>query len=311
MVNAATGFDVVVLGEPLVELSTVEPFADGVGMRLAFSGDALNAAAAAAAAGARTALLARVPADELGDAMAARIAALGVDTSALLRVPGQHGVYLTHIDPEGKRQFAYARSGSAGAQLSPADVTEELIGAAGVVVASGITCAVSDNAAKAVLRAAELAERFVYDPNYRPRLTTAKQAAESLRALAPKASVVAPSWPEEARQLLALPPDAKPADATAAVRQLGASAVAVTMGAEGAIVDTGADVVELPPVPPPEVVDQTGAGDVFTGSLAARLAAGDEVVAAARFGAAAAALSVQGRGGTGYLPTADETRAAL
>lgn len=303
--------DVLVLGEPLVELSTVDPFTDGISMRLAFSGDALNAASAAAAAGARTALLARVPADELGDAMAARIAELGVDTRALVRVPGQHGVYLTHIDPDGKRQFAYARGASAGSQLGPDDVTEELIGGASVVVASGITCAVSRSAAAAVSRAAELAPRFVYDPNFRPRLTSATDAGAALRALAPHAELVTPSWPEEARQLLALPADAGPRDAVAAVRRLGAPSVALTMGAEGTLVDTGTDVVTVPPVPPPSVVDQTGAGDVFTGNVAARLAAGDSMADAARFGAAAAALSVQGRGGTGYLPTVDETRAVL
>ncbi|MGI5996840.1 MAG: PfkB family carbohydrate kinase, partial [Saccharomonospora viridis] len=114
--------DVLVLGEPLVEVSASEPFRDGATVRLAFSGDALNAAAAAAAAGAHTALLARVPDDELGDALVARVTELGIDTGAVIRVPGQHGVYFTHSDPSGRRQFAYARSGSAGSTLCPDDV---------------------------------------------------------------------------------------------------------------------------------------------------------------------------------------------
>ncbi|WP_433471452.1 PfkB family carbohydrate kinase [Saccharomonospora azurea] len=300
--------DVLVLGEPLVELSTPEPFRDGAAMRLAFSGDALNAAAAAAAAGAHTALLARVPDDELGDALVARVEELGVDPGALVRVPGQHGVYFTHIDPEGRRQFAYARSGSAGSTLGPQDLTERLVAGAGVVLASGITAAVSASAAAAVVRAAELAERFVYDPNFRSRLTSAEEAAAMLRRVAPRAALLTPSWPEEARSLLGLGEKATAQDAVVAARELGAAAVALTRGPAGVLVDTGTEQLDVPAVPPPTVVDQTGAGDVFSGTVAARMALGDDLLDAVRFGTAAASLSVQGRGGTGHVPTWERTR---
>ncbi|MBM0236552.1 hypothetical protein JNW88_04135 [Micromonospora sp. ATA32] len=69
--------DVLVLGEVLVELTALEPLRDGTQLRLGFSGDALNAAAAAAAAGAHTCLLARVPDDELGDELVGRVARSG------------------------------------------------------------------------------------------------------------------------------------------------------------------------------------------------------------------------------------------
>ncbi len=97
---------VVVLGEVLVELSAEAPLERGVPLRLDFSGDALNAAAAAAAAGAETMLLARVPDDELGDALVRRAVELGVDCSYVVRVPGGHGMYLAHSDPLGQRQFS-------------------------------------------------------------------------------------------------------------------------------------------------------------------------------------------------------------
>ena len=301
--------DVLVLGEPLVEVSTSEPFRDGATVRLAFSGDALNAAAAAAAAGARTALLARVPDDELGDALVARVSELGIDTETVIRVPGQHGVYFTHSDPSGRRQFAYARSGSAGSTLCPDDVAA-VVENAGVVLASGITAAVSESAVAAVLYAAEHARRFVYDPNFRPRLTSAEEAAATLRRVAPLAELVTPSWPDEARTLLGLAADATPHAAVSATRALGASTVAVTRGSGGVLVGTATEAVDVPAVPPPRVVDQTGAGDVFAGTVAARLACGDELLAAVRLGAAAASLSVQGRGGTGFLPTLAQSRAA-
>jgi 2-dehydro-3-deoxygluconokinase len=302
---------VVVLGEVLVELSSREPLADGATLRLGFSGDALNAAAAAAAAGAHTGLVARVPDDELGDQLVQRVAELGVDTRWVVRAPGQHGLYLTHADPQGARQFTYVRGGSVGSGLTAADLDEDLLASAGVVVASGVACAVSDSLAGAVHRAAEAARRFLYDPNYRPRLTTSARAAESLRRLAPLAEVVTPSWPDEAQHLLDLPPDAGVDDALTAVAALGARGVVLTCGPDGAVVAANGVVTDVPGTPAPAVVDQTGAGDCLAGTLAARLALGDRLLDAVALATAAAALSVGGQGGTGRVPTLTETRELL
>jgi 2-dehydro-3-deoxygluconokinase len=54
-------------------------------------------------------------------------------------------------------------------------------------------------------------------------------------------------------------------------------------------------------------VDATGAGDVLTGTVAARLALGDELDRAVRIGVAAASLSVSGLGGTGHVPVLSDS----
>lgn len=300
-------FDVVVVGEPLVQLTATTELRDGAPLTLGFSGDALNAAAAAAAAGARTTLVARVPDDELGSAMVARIEQLGVDSSHVRRAPGQHGVYVQQVDPSGVRQFLYVREGSAGSQLCPDDLPRAVLTAAHVVLASGVTCAISESARAAVQEAALLAHTFVYDPNWRPRLVDAVTAAGHLTQLAPSCRLVTPSWPTEARALLG---DAAldPRGACQAVQTLGAESVAVTCGADGVVVAVDGSIVELPAFAPSRVVDQTGAGDALTGATAARLARGEDLVAAVRYGSAAAALSLQGAGGTGFVATLDDVR---
>ncbi len=58
------------------------------------------------------------------------------------------------------------------------------------------------------------------------------------------------------------------------------------------------------------MTDQTGAGDVFAGTLAGRLALGDDLGRAVRLAVAAASLSLA-QGGTGYIPELAETRAIL
>ena len=300
-------YDVVVIGEVLVELASDRPFESGADVQLGVSGDVVNAAAAAAAAGARTAVLARVADDELGDVIEQRLAGLGVDLGLLRRVPGQQAVYFVHADPVGAREFVYVRRGSAGSTLSPDDV-DSAVDQAQVVLASGITCALSETARAAVEAAARRARTFVYDPNFRPRLTTAHAAADALRALAPHAAVVTPAAPAETQALLGTDDPLAAADA---LRALGADAAVVTRGADGSVVVDGDRAWQVPAVPPTALVDQTGAGDSLAGTLAARLALGDSLLDAARLGAASASLALGGRGGLGHVATLEQCRRHL
>ncbi|GAA1832767.1 carbohydrate kinase family protein [Microlunatus capsulatus] len=299
-------FDVVVLGEVLLEVGTEQPFGHGVPARLQVSGDALNVAACAAAAGARVGLACVLTDDELGDAVLARVDELGVSTALVRRRRGQQGMYLVHSDPEGQREFAYARSGSVGSSLSVDDLDLDVLAEAGAVVASGITCAVSASAAAAVRTAAGVASRFVYDPNFRPRLTSAAEAGVVLRELAARAWLVTPSFPGETSALLGV---GSAVEAGRALRALGAEAVAVTCGAEGVQLVAGSGETWVDAVPAPAVLDQTGAGDAVVGTLTARLVRGDDLVTATGLAVAAASLVVGGRGGTGLVPTLEQTRA--
>ena len=300
-------FDVVVMGEILVEVATDVAFGHGVPAQLGISGDALNVAAAAAAAGARVGLLSVLTDDDLGRAIAARIVELGISPDLLKLRRGQQGVYLVHCDPDGQREFSYARTGSVGSTLGPDDVEPAVFAAAGAVVAGGIACAVSESSRAAVMKAAVVARRFVFDPNFRPRLTSVEEATAALLQLAPRAFLVTPSFPGETSALLNCP---TPVEAAAKLRSLGARNVAVTCGANGIQLDgDGLDKTWIDSIPAPAVVDQTGAGDAFVGTLTARLVLGDNLPVAARYGAAAASLVVGGKGGTGFIPTLEQTRA--
>ena len=85
----------------------------------------------------------------------------------------------------------------------------------------------------------------------------------------------------------------------------------MTCGPAGVLLDHDERQELVPAVPAPTVTDQTGAGDVFAGTLAGRLALGDTLRQAARLAAAAASLSLAGQGGTGYIPELAQTRALL
>jgi ribokinase len=87
--------------------------------------------------------------------------------------------------------------------------------------------------------------------------------------------------------------------------------VVVTQGGDGVLVVTADLVAQQVPAPTVTVRDSTGAGDTFNGVLAARLARGDELMAAVPVAVAAASLSVTQVGARGGMPTGPEIEAFL
>ncbi|HZL86373.1 MAG TPA: ribokinase [Candidatus Krumholzibacteria bacterium] len=77
--------------------------------------------------------------------------------------------------------------------------------------------------------------------------------------------------------------------------------VVVTLGERGAVAVHG-DSHHAIPARQVRAVDPTGAGDCFVGAVAARLAAGDEIVPALHYANAAASLCVQKPGAAPSLP---------
>ena len=90
----------------------------------------------------------------------------------------------------------------------------------------------------------------------------------------------------------------------------GAPLVTLKMGADGVWVSS-AKVREHIPGHRVAAIDATGAGDCFDGAFAARIVAGDDALAAARYANAAAALATKGYGAVDPLPTHADVAAFL
>ncbi|MBD0268577.1 MAG: ribokinase [Cyanobacteria bacterium Co-bin8] len=116
----------------------------------------------------------------------------------------------------------------------------------------------------------------------------------------------------EAEQLVGFPvADQKSAAAAAKVlRQRGARAIVIKLGAEGVWVEA-ADAAFLVPAFEVPVVDTVAAGDAFNGGLAVALSEGVSLPEAARFATATAALSVSQAGAQPSLPTRQAVEAFL
>lgn len=296
------GYDVVVIGEPLLELSSDVPLEAADRFRSSFSGDALNEAAAAAASGARVALLTRIGDDEFGDALCAYATRLGIDVSHAVRTSEPNGVYFTALDPDGERHFVYLRRGSAASTMEPGDFDDDLLAGSAVLLVSGIGCAISESAESTIQHAAKTVNgaggKVVYDPNFRTRLVDVDRARRHLGDLGEFTYVVTPSCPHDTEPLLGTR-DAQ--EALDACRRTGAEIGLVTLGGRGVLFSDGERTTSVSAEPVAHPVDATGCGDAFAGALAAGIAAGATVEDATRSGVQMASRCLGGRGGTGYL----------
>ncbi|MEI6861185.1 MAG: ribokinase [Verrucomicrobiota bacterium] len=282
------------LGESV--LGTLAPAAGGKGF---------NQAVAAHRAGVPTLFVGAVGCDAFADNARAFGRAIGLRVQ-LVEKPGHAtAAAAVLLDRIGQNQIVVALG--AGARLRPADLDAAAIRAARVVMCqhetspavnahvfrlahqAGVTTVLNPAPMRADFTAAMLAHVDVLTPNE-------TEFAALVRRLVPGQRHFT------AAKLLAL----APAALHALCRRLGVPVVIVTLGARGTLVSQAAGHTFIRAYRV-RVVDTTGAGDAFNGGFAAGLVKfNGDVVAAARFGNAVAALSVMRPGAAPAMPTARE-----
>jgi sugar/nucleoside kinase (ribokinase family) len=100
--------------------------------------------------------------------------------------------------------------------------------------------------------------------------------------------------------------ETEPFKAAEKILKYGAKAVIVTNGADGCFIQTPETQTHIPAFDVP-VVDTTGAGDTFHGAFVMGLSHGYELLSAAQFASAVAALKCTKLGGQSGIPTFHET----
>jgi sugar/nucleoside kinase (ribokinase family) len=252
-------------------------------------GAAANVAAHLAALGVPVVLAGCVGDDAAGAALVAELGAAGVGLAVRTVAGAASGTIVSLVEPGGQRSMLADR----GANLHLAAGDVPLPGPGGHLHLSGYTLLDERPRAAGVaaLAAARAAGRTV---SLDPASTGPLRAYGVDRWLADTAGVdlLLPNA-DEARLLTGC------ADVADAARALAArhAAVAVTLGADGALWAAGTTTVHRP-AHPADVVDTTGAGDAFTaGLLSVWLGAPDGDPAAALEAGLARAAVVVGRPG--------------
>jgi len=275
----------------------------GAEYRLGPGGKGSNQAVAAARLGGRVSFVCRVGRDAFGALARDTWRDAGIDTEFCLDAPG-------------------AATGAASIVVHPATGENAIVavpGASSLVTEADVDRAAARIAGSAVFvtqlevpaAVAAYALRVAHEAGV-PTILNAAPAVPLPDAAWSWCDYVTPNE-NEAAALTGLRVESA-ADAERAADALlarGCRNVVVTLGRHGALAKSARGAAHVPAFDAGPVVETTGAGDAFTGALAIAVAEGMDLVAATRFGCAAAGISVTRHGTARSMPTRPEVEALL
>lgn len=308
--------DVLCLGEALVDLlpdrrgrleecERFEPCSGGA---------PANVATGLARLGLRVGFRGVVGDDPFGRMLARKLEAEGIRCALRFAPERPTGMWFVALDAAGERTFFSPNARfSADKLLAPSDVDRALLARAAWLhcgTSAHVLPAGQDALREALAAARALGVQVSFDPNVRLHLWDDPAALRRLCADVLPGCAVAKVAVDEAELCTG---ERDPERAAARLVEMGVGLACVTLGAEGALVRRGADVVRAP-AERVTVVDTTGAGDAFVAGLLSVLArAGPpaslgraQLEAAARFANRVAARVVTRVGAVAGLPRADE-----
>jgi 2-dehydro-3-deoxygluconokinase len=277
-----SGGGVIVIGEGMIEVAE-RP--EG-GWHLGYGGDTLNTAIHLSRSGLPVRFASAIGSDAMSERLRASWEADGIDCSLLLADPTREaGLYAITRDAEGERSFTYWRGQSAARHLFEHPGRATLVEAAAqadLLCFSLISLAVLPDAGREALlglatRVRQSGGRVAFDGNYRPRLWSSREEAESWRLRAAGAADIGLPTLGDETMLCGI----TTAEAVAACwREAGCGEVVVKLGPDGCRLPDGT----IAPVPRTlRPFDTSGAGDAFNGGyLSGRLRGLDPAAAAER-----------------------------
>ncbi|MFH5878910.1 ribokinase [Arthrobacter sp. NA-172] len=276
----------------------------GNGFAVNPGGKSANQAVAASKLGGTVTLIGAVGDDPNGAMLLASTEGAGVDVSRVRRsAEVATGVAVIAVDAHGENNIII--SAGANGTLAPADVSADAFDDAAVL------CLCLEVALETV----EAAAKTAHDAGATVLLNLSPYA-EIPQSLANLSDVLLVNAHEASMFLgdAETPHPGAPAIAWEPVRaqfaERGLERVLVTLGSHGSVVldSLAAPGEQISRIAPTKVnaVDTTGAGDAFTGAVAARLAAGETLAEAAAFASVAAALATTKKGTQAAYPGAGE-----
>ena len=262
-------------------------------------GKGANQAYATAKLGGAVSMLGRVGDDAFGVQMRKNLSDAGCSVMPVRALSGASGVALIYVSERGENSIVVVPG--ANQALTAADIAEDR-----TLFEGGLTLLLQlETPLPAVTAAArlgrELGARVILDPAPAPDSPLPAELLASVDILTPNET--------EAAILVGYPPRplelGEAASIAAKLQALGPAVVIVKLGAQGCLLQEGAEssIISSPSV---KAVDTTAAGDVFNGALAVALSEGKALKQACEFAVQAAALSVTRMGAQSSVPTRAE-----
>jgi ribokinase len=274
----------------------------GQGFAMGPGGKGSNQSVAAARAGADVSFITKIGRDSFGEIALKTWSADGIDTSQVgISDTSPTGAAFIFVSSETGDNAIIVEAGASGT-ITPEDVSlsEATIKGAKVFITQ------LETSVAASRRGLELARKHGVTTVFNPA-----PAAKIDPAIYALCDYLTPNETEvEEITGIAVHNIAEARKAADAVLQLGTKTALITLGANGVLLHNKEQSVHVPTYTV-KVVETTGAGDAFNGAFAVALGEGKSPVDAARFGCAAAALSVTKAGTAPAMPSRAEIEAMM
>ena len=270
-------YDIIAIGELLMDMTPVR-HEEGVSFLPNPGGAPCNFLAMAQKMGARTAFIGKVGQDRFGKILKETVESVGIDTAGLHMDPKvPTTLAFVHLTEEGDRSFSFYRKGCADVSLRIEEVDLNMLEQTKTFYFGSLALTeepIKTTAMALVKKAHQLGKLICYDPNYRPLLWESETAAIAGMIMGLTYANVLKVSDEEA---LLLTGETCLEDAARAFGRMGISLVCVTRGELGTLAYFKDELFEVPAIKV-KVVDTTGAGDAFFGTLMQQVTCSERVL---------------------------------
>lgn len=315
-------FDVTALGELLIDFAPKSVDAAGYPTLSANPGGAPgNFLAALNKYGCSVAMIGKVGEDMFGRLLLKTLREAGIETRGVVVDPDQFTTLaFVSLDESGNRDFSFARKPGADTCLTAEEMDAELIRDARVFHFGTLSLTndpARDATRKAVAMARAAGRLVSVDPNLRKPLWPTEDAAKEAIEWSLRQADIVKISDEEIEFLWGMTPEQ---GARKLLDEYGVSLVYATLGPKGCHAANKQAAVTVGSPRGMNVIDTTGAGDIFGGSAMSRFLKLDkrpedvteaELRDIVTFGCTAASLSTQKHGGISSVPEEAEVLAQI
>ena len=300
-------FDIVTIGECLVELSANAKLVNTGCLYKYYGGDALAAAIAALRMGSKVGFSTRVGDDPFKDYLLDSWQAEGLDISQVKLTEEQNGMYIIARPSVDEKEIIYHRKKTAPSKLSLEDINFDYITNSKVLYASGITQSLSPSANEAVEYAFKTAREngviTAYDPNYHPAITTAEAAKENFFRIIEHVDILFMSTKHDTINILDIE---SPENIIKKIWDMGVQTVILkSIDKKGYYSGYNGNII-FTDFYTDEYLDTTCSGDAFNGGYLHALTHGFNHQEAVRFAAIVSGLQAKGIGAIKSIPSKEE-----
>lgn len=300
-------FDLITIGESLIEFSTNQRLKDAECLHKYYGGDSLVAAISAKRLGSNVGFITCLGNDAYKEYMLNSWEQEGLNTEHVKIVDENNGIYMVSRTPGEEKEFIYYRKKIAPAKLSIDDIKEEYIKKAKIIYATGVTQSLSIASREAVKRAFTIAKEngiiTAYDPNYSSVISTPDDAKEYFEEIIELTDILFMSSKYDTKSIFEI---SSLENIIKNVADRGVETIIIKSSIDKGYHLNDNRISTFIPFYTDHVVDTTSSGDAFNGAFLHAIANSYSPIEAAKIASIDAGIQAQGIGAIKSIPYRDE-----